>query len=519
MCKGAATTMNLIALLSLAAVGCWANEQKTAISVKVPFIFKKDHICLTCKTFEEQALNGNFFADKSLLIKEVLLEPAKVIIMNFPPSWCKTVNLDMIALFLRAELEEDTAFPIEPNNKTSMSFRFFSYGRVNAYLQPPQTIKDPLLISKQRYVIPKYLGQNPVIYFTFGATEECDVIHQFRRRVREAFNVYNDLINIYVDIAHERDPWAIDRKVLIDKIKLFLDYQKCSTRLDLPALAESLKFLSEVLYMHFKKPVYILMDDYDKPLRDIYTDHYFKYNASTFLQTKFIQFYTDFLKATFKTNPHLAKGIITGVLPPLKEVLNASFDSVSECNFLTGKFSEYFGYNEWEVDFLFDSFKVPAPLREQTNLKYGGYHANNKNLRFYNPRSIANAVKLLAMDSYWVKTINVDPFLKNFLKIDTFREKLESLINGNNITISAAHRHFTVKEIDVLINATVNTIDAVKEGNQFADVALMYLYWNGYLTLSTNYHSNDQSLLLKLPNSEIQEHLKKKFYECVEITK
>ncbi|MBX9889871.1 MAG: AAA family ATPase [Amoebophilaceae bacterium] len=55
--------------------------------------------------FYDLLVNSDVFVDKSLLIKEVLEDSGKIILITRPRRWGKTINMDMVRRFLEIETD------------------------------------------------------------------------------------------------------------------------------------------------------------------------------------------------------------------------------------------------------------------------------------------------------------------------------------------------------------------------------------------------------------------------------
>lgn len=75
-------------------------------------------------------------------------------------------------------------------------------------------------------------------------------------------------------------------------------------------LQTSLRLLTEALHEHHGKPSIVLIDEYDAPILHAY-DHGIYEQAAAFMRP--------LLSAALKTNPHLYRGVLTGVQRISKE--------------------------------------------------------------------------------------------------------------------------------------------------------------------------------------------------------
>ena len=57
--------------------------------------------------FYDLLINSDIFVDKSLMIKELLEDSGKVILITRPRRWGKSINMDMVRRFLEIELDNE----------------------------------------------------------------------------------------------------------------------------------------------------------------------------------------------------------------------------------------------------------------------------------------------------------------------------------------------------------------------------------------------------------------------------
>lgn len=70
--------------------------------------------------FYDLVVNSDVFVDKSLMIKELLEDSGKVILIARPRRWGKSLNMNMLQKFFEIEVDEQgTPLPLEQkiNNK------------------------------------------------------------------------------------------------------------------------------------------------------------------------------------------------------------------------------------------------------------------------------------------------------------------------------------------------------------------------------------------------------------------
>lgn len=62
--------------------------------------------------------------------------------------------------------------------------------------------------------------------------------------------------------------------------------------------------LADYLHLYYGKKVIILLDEYDTPMQEAYVNGYWE---------ELVGFTRSLFHATFKTNPYLARGLMTGI--------------------------------------------------------------------------------------------------------------------------------------------------------------------------------------------------------------
>ena len=104
-----------------------------------------------------------------------------------------------------------------------------------------------------------------------------------------------------------------------------------------------------LLSKHFGQPVYILMDEYDTPINSAYLKIK---DESPEAFEKVLELFRGLLGATFKDNPYLEQGLITGILRIAKANLFSDLNNVREYTLLDKKFTTSYGFSEEEYRYI-----------------------------------------------------------------------------------------------------------------------------------------------------------------------
>ena len=338
------------------------------------------------------------FVDKSLFIREFLNAGDKITLITRPRRFGKTLTLSMLQHFLASQVSGQSTKGL------------FDGLNINQY---PETMK------KQ--------GQYPVIFLTLKEVKGKSFEEFFERMkniITETFQSHRYLFE--TDLSEED---KIKFKKILNETASQTDYEK------------SLKFLSELLYQHTGKKVYILLDEYDTPINDAYVHGCYEPCRS---------FLAGLFGKTFKRNSFLKKGLITGILKIAKASLFSELNNLKVYTMLAKKYAECFGFTEKETNDLLDRAGLPQKAHELKEM-YNGYQIGAYTL--YNPFSIVSFIDEVLVDPeadiedalkpYWINTGGthlIGELIKNNLeglKADLTslldKEPIETLIDENVI--------------------------------------------------------------------------------------
>ena len=191
-------------------------------------------------------------------------------------------------------------------------------------------------------------------------------------------------------------------------------------------LKGSLQFLSELLYKHFGKPVYILIDEYDAPINNAYR----AFRGRSEELEEVLQLFRRLFGAALKSNPYLERGLITGILRIAKASLLSDLNNLSEYTLLDENFAASYGFTQKEVDELLD--QVPTVTdRAKIQQWYNGYTFGGEIL--YNPWSIMSCLARKGkLDYYWLDSGGSKLVDLAFVS-DDIQKDLQTLTAGQSI--------------------------------------------------------------------------------------
>ena len=371
--------------------------------------------------FAKLLIKSDVFVDKSLFVKEFLEDGGDVVLITRPRRWGKSINMDMLARFLAIEVDEQ-GVPLP--EEACINRKLFVGGEVDLGLSTARKkLLQPLKIAEYKEIIAEHQGQSPVISIGFK-----EAVGDTYEEIAAA--VKTQIIALYVKHKYLEKYIEPQEKLLaeVQKEKLARYFKGTMNEEDIKS---SLLFLSELLYKHFGKPVYVLVDEYDTPIHSIYPQVAQGHPAHL---KEVLKLFRGIFGAVFKSNDALEKGLITGILRIAKADLFSGVNNLSECTLLDKYFCSAYGFTEEEVVQMLDQMPIPTPL-EEIRRWYNGYTFGRQSTRMYNPWSIMSCLRNEGeLDHYWMDgggTALVD----QALLADDIQENLQTLVAGGSIEI------------------------------------------------------------------------------------
>jgi hypothetical protein len=141
-------------------------------------------------------------------------------------------------------------------------------------------------------------------------------------------------------------------------------------------LSSSLLFLTELLHRRHEERAVVLVDEYDAPITHALAHGFYR---------EAVDFMRGFLTNALKSNPHLEKGVLTGVQRVSKESIFSGLNNVKVNTPLNQTADERFGFTQAEVEALASYLGHPESV---PTLKewYDGYRFGEAEI--YNPWSV-----------------------------------------------------------------------------------------------------------------------------------
>lgn len=445
-------------------------------------------------TFEEYPKAGCMYADKSLLVKEVL-DPKnqKVVLITAPPKWGKTTNLEMIRYFAQKRTAGD-----------SSSLRYFSKGEIVFQNGTVLHLLNPPLISKEENFIQKFLGRCIVIKLDLsGKNLECNFdayFAKFAAKIATAFKEHApQLKNI---LGHRKRKGELKQNIE-DFRQLNLLEAALGAKVPKPMhqrdIETCISTLCRLLHTHVNENIVILLDEYDS----IYNYLFFK----TDLQIdedelqRIITSFERFIDSTFNQNcKYFYKAVITGImrvggLNMYGVVKHSIVDSV--------QIAPYYGFSGNDVKEFMKYMKMNEEFEEVVVPRFEGYRTiGNLNVSLFNPLAVAKYINSKTI----TKPASSHNVLRSYLRYYKIRVTIQSLLPNNDNSLDYAAKttnnlEISIAELQSNRNYTVNPYPSMIDDKGIEAFYKILLY-SGYMTLHTVQH-NENEFNLALPNQEI----------------
>ncbi len=436
--------------------------------------------------YSELKGNGCYFVDKTPYLKELIdKDKSNVMLFTRPRRFGKTLFMSMVEYFLKI----NSANP----GDTILQQKLF---------------KDTKILEDREFC-EKYMGQHPVISLTLKGVQG--------KTFKAA---YYKLAELIVAKANEYS-FLKDSQNLNDKEKAKFDllcdemYLKRADEEAQSYATSSIINLATMLYKHFKKQVYVLIDEYDVPLAKAQEKGY--HDEMVTLISSLFDFFKTIPQDPETGEQYVSKVIMTGCLKVAK---NSIFTGVNNLyvNTVTSQLKQYTGMigftKEDTYKFLKDYELDDFAQKVKDN--YDGYKFYDKEM--FCPWDVVNFIKdnfdfkqqgLLSKvkaNNYWATSTSshaVYEYLGYLTDTDT--QKMQDLVDGKSISFKlndsmnydCLSKHIPNDFWSLLLHTGYLTVD-----------------WDKTDTLNSEDSSADD-VAVKLPNLEIKdcfrENIQKRF--------
>ena len=449
---------------------------------------KKHFLALpvTGDTFAEVREKNRYYVDKTPYLKAVfsedeavddksLIDGTTVLLLTRPRRFGKTMLMNMFESFLNINYEK-------PGDTTIHQSYF----------------KDTKIFEEQKFC-KKYMGQFPVISITLKDVLGDDFESAYLKLAKVVSAKANEF-SFLKESPYLNEMEKAKFNLLCDEI-----YLKKADKQAISYVTSAIKSLSLMLYKHFNKQVYILIDEYDVPLAKAHAKGFHEKMVN--LMSSFLGFLKDPQKDPLKKTSIISKVVLTGCLKVAK---NSIFTGVNNLyvNTVADQETEYtgiIGFTKDETQKILKDYELDDFSQAVKNY-YDGYKFYDKEMfcpwdvisfirKNFNFKQTGNTDDIKT-GNYWDKSSS-DSALGEYLGYltDNDNQKMQSLVDGKSISFK--------------LNESMN-YDTLSEHK--SDDFWSLLLHTGYLTVDWVQtqkeelaKENNKDIFVKIPNLEILE--------------
>lgn len=298
----------------------------------------------------DKIIEGNYFyIDKTPFIKEWWESGDDVTLINRPRRFGKTLNMSMLEQFFSVD-----------------------------YAGRGELFEGLSIWEEEKYR--QLQGTYPVISLSFARIKEADYEKtkaKIYEVIRNEFIKYNFIKDSDVLTSADRDTF--------DRIM--------SRNMQETEATSALYQLSDFLYRYYGRKVIILLDEYDTPMQEAYVNGFWD---------ELVVFTRSLFNSTFKTNPYLARAVMTGITRVSKESIFSDLNNLKVVTTTSDEYATSFGFTEEEVFHALDDYGY-SDKKEIIKRWYDGFVFGNQS-DIYNPWSIINYLDTGKIGAYWANT-------------------------------------------------------------------------------------------------------------------
>ncbi len=335
-------------------------------------------IAIGKQSFEDIRKKDCFYIDKTDFIKDWWESADDVTLITRPRRFGKTLNMDMLKCFFSNQYE----------------------GRKELF--------EGLGIWKDEEYR-ELQGTYPVIFLSFADIKG------------NTFEMARQQICIKILDLYEENEYLLEGDMLGESEKAF--YKSVSMDMSDAIISTSLNKLCVFMYKYYGKKVIIILDEYDTPMQEAYMNGYWD---------ELVALTRSLFNSTFKTNPYLERGIMTGITRVSKESIFSDLNNLKVVTTTSREYATSFGFTEKEV---FDALDEVNMSNEKAAVKewYDGFTFGDVK-DIYNPWSIINYLQTGKIDSYWTDSSS-NGIVNKLIKTGTpdIKEAMAVLISGGVI--------------------------------------------------------------------------------------
>ncbi len=334
--------------------------------------------------FADIRKNGYYYIDKSGLIRELLrTDGRQVTLITRPRRFGKTLGMSMLSEF----------FDIRKN-----SVELF----------------EGLSIMSEKELCETWMNQYPTLFLSFKSVDGLGFPKAYEKLMAVISDLYRE--HLYLMESNQLDSFSKE-----------MYCQVASQKAAQGMVENSLLNLTRMMQRYYRKPVILLIDEYDVPLAKASDNGYYKEMLDVMKG----------LMQVVKDNDSLKFAVVTGCLRIAKESIFTGTNNFVSDTISDTRLNEYFGFTQKEVDLILEQTAL-SDYRTVIKKWYNGYHFGDFDV--YCPWDVMNYVERLMIDpkatpeGYW-RNSSDNGIIRSFIDVagDTITKKFEILLSGGYV--------------------------------------------------------------------------------------
>ncbi len=325
---------------------------------------------------------NKFYIDKTDFIREWWENGSTVTLITRPRRFGKTLNMSMLECFFSRKYAERTDL--------FEGLSIFGHG-----------------LDEEKYR--NLQGKFPVIFLTF-ANIKADKYSEMENKITEV------IAGLY-----ESSRYLLETDCLSENEKEYYKNIKIGMPGDIAVGA--VHQMACFMQRYYKENVIIILDEYDTPMQDAWLSGYWD---------KAVSFFSSFFNATFKTNPYLERGMITGITRIAKESIFTGMNNLKVVTTTSDRYATAFGFTEAEVFGALDDMGLGSE-KEEVKKWYDGFTFGSCT-DIYNPWSIASFIENNGKyENYWADTSS-NGLVNSLMQtgVPGIKQTMEALLQGKS---------------------------------------------------------------------------------------
>ena len=343
---------------------------------------KKPVVNIGVQRFDKLRKQGSFYIDKTDFIREWWETGSEVTLITRPRRFGKTLNMSMLECFFFRKYE----------NRADLFEGLSIFGH-----------------DSDREKFRNLQGRFPVIFLTF-ANIKAD----------RYLEMENKIVEVIASLYNEND-YLLDGDCLNTNEKEYYKNIKIGMPGDIAVGA--VHQMACFMQRYYNENVIILLDEYDTPMQEAWLSGYWN---------KAVSFFSSFFNATFKTNPYLERGMITGITRIAKESIFIGMNNLKVITTTSDKYATAFGFTEREVFDALDDMDFGSE-KEDVKKWYDGFTFGS-HTDIYNPWSISSFIENNGKyENYWADTSS-NGLVNSLMQtgVPGIKQTMEALLQGKS---------------------------------------------------------------------------------------